>query len=60
MFCRSLHPSWLAHWAVVVWEAEVTHLAVQKEVACPAAVLLHWVRVLTQTEKLLPHQTHVV
>jgi len=48
--CKSLQPSWLAHWAVVVWEAEVIHLAVQKEGACLAAVLLHWVQILTQTE----------
>jgi len=49
-FCSSLHPSSLAHWAVVVWEAEVIHLAVQKEGACLAAVLLHWVQILTQTD----------
>jgi hypothetical protein len=49
-FCRSLHLSWLAQWAVVVWEAEVIQLAVQKEGACLVAVLLHWAQILTQTE----------
>jgi hypothetical protein len=56
-FCWSLHPSWLAHGAVVVWEVENFHLAVHKEGACLAAVLLYRVQILTQTEKLLTHQT---